>query len=264
MFSSPKTASIQIAAAHNISTCCVAQWQKSTIQRPFHLAIRPSDREKVCIGLHNPVEIGIGTNYAASIMNRLRRKALKQIVGSGLASVLAVPVSRAGDGLVPISTTAVPPSFQGKQRPYTHVAPAYPAPLTPMYTAAGEVINLRRFQGQVVLLNFWATWCPPCLYELPSLSRLQASLGGDDFTVLTLNVDELNPAGAAGYLVRLGIKNLPLLYDPKGRMPTAFKTHHGLPWSFVIDRRGFVQGYMMGDADWNSDDAKRLLTYYMR
>ncbi len=187
-----------------------------------------------------------------SIINAQRRTVLRQLVCFGSALITPLPVfGQSG-----------PPSFQGARRPYTVVNPPYPAPITPMYTAGGGVTNLRKFRGKLVLLNFWATWCPACLYELPALDRLQRDRGGDRFEVLTLNVDQGGSANVDGYFDRLKIRHLPLLYDPAGRAPTAFKLHHGLPWTFIIDADGYVQGYVMGMADWDLKEAQALLDYY--
>jgi len=191
-----------------------------------------------------------------------RRQVLTRLLFVGLSPALAASFPALGSSF-PASAGAGPPPFQGERRPFTQVAPPYPAPITPMYTAKGGVTNLRKYRGKVVLLNFWATWCPSCLYELPALDRLQKELGGTDFEVLTLNVDETEAIKAGRYFDRLNITHLPLLYDPAGRAPKAFKVYDGLPWNFIIDRQGSVQGYLMGSADWHSEDARRLLAYYL-
>jgi thiol-disulfide isomerase/thioredoxin len=67
-----------------------------------------------------------------------------------------------------------PPSFQGANRPFTLLSPFDPAPSAPIYTLSGGVTMLKRFVGKVVLLNLWATWCPACVFELPTLGNLQA------------------------------------------------------------------------------------------
>lgn len=186
---------------------------------------------------------------------KTRRWLLKRMMsGATFAATLSARPAAAEKG---------PPSFQGDVRTYTQVIPAYPAPLTPFYTPNGGVTNLRHYRGNVVLLNMWATWCPTCLHELPTLSALQSELEREKFKVVTLDVGEDNPDLAARYFQRLGIHNLPLLYDPADRAPTAFGTRHGLPWNFVIDRQGLVRGYLMGGANWRADDAKRLITYYI-
>ena len=171
--------------------------------------------------------------------------------------VLALPVAAMG-----AEPDNDPPTFQGRNFPFTLIRPLGPAPLTPIYNAKGGVTTLRRFKGKVVLLNIWATWCPACLHELPSLDKLQAQLGGDKFTVVTLSVDEGGAENVFKYLKRLKIRNLPVYLDPAGRTAEAIEVHEGLPWSFIIDHRGLLMGYMKGAADWPSKEGRALIRYY--
>lgn len=165
--------------------------------------------------------------------------------------------------LIAIDTAAAPPPFNGERRPFTVLSRPAAAPLIPMHTADGGVTNLSRYRGRVVLLNLWATWCPACVRELPGLDRLQADLGGADFTVLTLSVDAAGSSQVLPYLRRHNIRNLPALMDPAGRAAAAFGVGEGLPWSFIIDRRGRLRGYLMGAADWDSAAARRLVKYFL-
>lgn len=155
-----------------------------------------------------------------------------------------------------------PPRFQGRNFPFTIVRPVQPAPVTPLHTLKGGVTTLRRFSGRVVLLNLWATWCPACVYEMPSLDKLQARLGGDRFTVITLSVDSQGARDVVPFFRRLGIRNLPAYLDPVGRTAEALEVAEGLPWTFLIDHRGRVMGYMKGAADWDSPEARALIRYY--
>jgi len=170
-----------------------------------------------------------------------------------LIFILAVSTATAGD----------PPSFHGRQRSFTTITPVTEAPITPMHTERGGITDLTRYRGRVVLLNLWATWCAACLRELPDLDQLQVELGGDDFTVVTLSLDSEGLKLVQPYFARLGITNLPAHTDPAGRAAEAFGVREGLPWSFVIDRQGRVRGYLMGAADWNSAEARALLTHYI-
>ena len=161
------------------------------------------------------------------------------------------------------SPPTLPPTFNGDQRPFTIVSPIEAAPITPIHTARGGVTNLTRYRGKVVLLNIWATWCEACLYELPALDRLQTALGGENFTVVTVSVDEDGLRQVRRYFDRLKIRHLPRHMDPAGRMAAAFGVREGLPWSFIIDRQGRTQGYLLGSADWDSEAARTLLNYYI-
>lgn len=167
--------------------------------------------------------------------------------------IFPMPVSAAEDN---------PPSFQGRQFPFTILKPPQAAPSAPLYTMKGGVTTLRRYRGKVVLLNIWATWCPACLHEMPSLDRLQAKLGGDSFSVVSLSVDEGGAKKVLPYLERLKIKNLPVYLDPVGRTAQALGVGEGLPWTFLINPQGRVMGYMKGSADWESPAARKLIRYY--
>jgi thiol-disulfide isomerase/thioredoxin len=155
-----------------------------------------------------------------------------------------------------------PPVFRTYDSQFTRIRPLRQAPLTPILTADGGVLNLSRFQGKVVLLNFWATWCPPCIREMPSLDRLQAELGGDTFTVVVLSIDRLGLDVVTPFFKRLGVKNLTIYLDPKSTAGNAFGLY-GLPISYIIDHEGLVMGYLVGAAEWDSVEARSLLNYYI-
>ncbi len=154
-----------------------------------------------------------------------------------------------------------PPVFLGTIRQYTLLQPVEPAPLTPMLDYSGAVLDLSRYRGRVVLLNLWASWCLPCLWELPALDRLQAALGGERFTVLALSIDEEGFAAARPYFEKLGLRHLGLFRDLGGAEQALAPT--GLPASYIIDHRGRIMGYLMGPAAWDSPEAKALVGYYI-
>lgn len=187
---------------------------------------------------------------------RAYRKPLLMIVA---AFFLLLPVTSATTGMAAENN---PPGFQGRQFPFTILKPPQAAPGAPLYTLKGGVTSLRRYRGKVVLLNVWATWCAACLHEMPSLDRLQAKLGGDGFSVVSLSVDEGGAEKVLPYLKRLKIKNLPQYLDPAGRTATALGVAEGLPWTFLINPQGRVMGYMKGAADWESPAARKLIRYY--
>jgi thiol-disulfide isomerase/thioredoxin len=113
----------------------------------------------------------------------------------------------------------------------------------------------------VVLLNFWATWCAPCILELPTLDRLQAELGGDRFEVVAVSVDLRGIEKVGPFWQERGYKNLAIRLDQRGTLMRAFGTR-GLPTTFLIDHAGNVVGYLEGHADWASPEAKALVRYY--
>ena len=126
----------------------------------------------------------------------------------------------------------------------------------------GEPMSLADFRGRIVLVNFWATWCGPCVAEMPSLDRLEAKLGGRDFTVITVSEDR-NPAVIAPFYEEHGLRHLKRYHDPSGALSRAFGIR-GLPTTVLIDREGQEIGRIEGPAEWDSPEAKALIRHFMR
>lgn len=135
----------------------------------------------------------------------------------------------------------------------------YPAPNIRFSDANGNIHNLTDYQGKVVLLNFWATWCTPCVAEMPTLSQLASDMQGRDVVVLPISVDFSGSEAVQKFYNNNGIENLGVFVDNKG---TAFKEYklNALPTTFIIDRRGNVTTKIMGAMDWASDEVKAYLS----
>ena len=127
---------------------------------------------------------------------------------------------------------------------------------------AGKQLDLAGLKGKVVLLNFWATWCAPCVAEMPSLDRLQAELGGADFEVVALSLDKAGTAAVAPFFEKLQIRNLRTYLDPAGASLRPLQVS-ALPTSILIDRAGREVGRMSGEAKWDGQDAKALIRHYI-
>jgi len=112
----------------------------------------------------------------------------------------------------------------------------------------GKSLSLASFRGKVVYLDFWASWCPPCLTSLPLLEELRKEFPGDQFQVLAVNVDQ-DVEKARKFLERTGV-GYPSATDPKGRLPEMFGIET-MPTSFLIDRSGVIRyvhhGFRKGD-----------------
>ncbi|MDP2517082.1 TlpA disulfide reductase family protein [Shimia thalassica] len=122
----------------------------------------------------------------------------------------------------------------------------------------GTKMTLADYEGQYVLLNFWATWCAPCRKEMPMLSDLQAEFGGDDFQVVTLATGRNAPPAMKKFFDEIGVDNLPLHRDPQSAVARDMAVL-GLPVTALIDRNGNEIARLTGDADWSSDNAKAIL-----
>jgi len=165
-------------------------------------------------------------------------------------------------GIAPARADGGPPSFDGAARSFTLVRPPREAPFRTIRDRDGEPVDMARYRGKVLLVNFWATWCAPCVIEMPTLDRLQADMGGEDFAVLTISVDKRGMEVVGPFFEKEGYKHLPLLFDSSWDTLRAFGGQ-ALPVTYLIDREGRIAGYLEGHAEWDSEPAKRLIRHYL-
>jgi thiol-disulfide isomerase/thioredoxin len=119
--------------------------------------------------------------------------------------------------------------------------------------------TLSDFRGKVVLVNLWATWCAPCLEELPWLDGLNAELGGEDFEVVAIAVEPRVKERAAAFLERLEVKTLDIYTDESMQFAFSMGGVDVLPLSILYDAKGNEIGRLTGGADWESPEAKALI-----
>jgi thiol-disulfide isomerase/thioredoxin len=131
-----------------------------------------------------------------------------------------------------------------------------PLPLLspPFQDDSGQRLTLADFTGRVILLNIWATWCPPCRTEMPALDALQTRLGSADFTVIALSVDGDGIAAASQFYQANDIRALGLYWGDDLRVQLALGIR-GLPTSLLIDSTGAEISRVSGPEDWASEDA---------
>jgi thiol-disulfide isomerase/thioredoxin len=129
-------------------------------------------------------------------------------------------------------------------------SPPFPAPAISLTDSSGHSVELSELQGKLVLVNLWASWCEPCLREMPSLERLQSRLG-ERIAVLAVSEDRGGNKTVDPFLAKLGLKSVKIYIDPKSEVGHAFGAR-GLPTSFLIDREGKVLGRVEGAAEWDS------------
>ena len=139
-----------------------------------------------------------------------------------------------------------------------HVKPPKALPEVAFTDAAGAEHKLSEWKGKIVLINLWATWCAPCKKEMPSLSRLQAKLGGADFTVLPISLDRGGPDKPGKYLAASKLDNLPLYLDSTNATLQTLAAP-GLPLSVLLDREGREIARMAGPAEWDSAEAETII-----
>lgn len=130
------------------------------------------------------------------------------------------------------------------------------APATSFVDADGKSVSLASFKGQPVLLNLWASWCAPCVKELPTLAKL--SEGNAGLKVLTVSQDSGPQASVKAFLAKLNVPALGAYHDPDMRLSGALNAQI-LPTSVLYDADGREVWRYTGDLDWTGEEAVRLL-----
>jgi thiol-disulfide isomerase/thioredoxin len=131
-----------------------------------------------------------------------------------------------------------------------------PVPATAFTDAAGQGTSLQAFKGQVAVVNVWATWCAPCVVEMPTLAALQGRYSGRDLKVVAISVDR-DRAKADAFLQKH--QPLELFHDPKMSIPFALTKRGELPQTVIVDRQGRIRATYHGDTNWNDPQVHRLL-----
>ena len=138
---------------------------------------------------------------------------------------------------------------QRQQRSFVMHDVPRPLPEFGFENAEGQPMTLSDFEGTVVLLNVWATWCVPCREEKPTLDALQAELGSSEFKVVALSFDRAGADVVQDFYSEIGIRNLDLFIDPTMKTTTALGIP-GLPTTLLIDRNGRELGRLVGPTEW--------------
>jgi len=202
-------------------------------------------------------------------VNRSARAGKRPLLAALLALALTVV------SVVYIARLASEPRAPGEPRAGSRAGPGSglrfvpldrprPVPQLQFTDEAGRALSLADFRGKVILLNVWATWCPPCRKEMPSLDRLHARLGGPDFEVVAVSIDQ---GGDALFIVQeffleIGVKNLRIFLDQTGGAARTVGAL-GLPVTLLVDRRGMEVGRLVGPAEWDSPEAVALVQKYL-
>lgn len=150
-----------------------------------------------------------------------------------LASALAVAA-----GCAPEQRTSRPPAADGP--PVGEPLPAFSA-----RDLGGQRVDLSRLGGRALLINLWATWCLPCVEEMPELQELQSRYDPDELTVLGVSVDRADPARVLAFLERHGIDYQNVMADFE-ELVTAMDLNRGVPHTLLVDGEGVVKGYWRG------------------
>ena len=164
--------------------------------------------------------------------------------------------------LFALVVTASPARAEGFASRYVTLDPPQPAPAVAFEDERGQSVSLADFRGRYVVVNLWATWCVPCVNEIPALSELQNQFVLQRLTVIAFAEDASGVSTVKAFYATHHIHHLTIYDDPTGRAPALFHAR-GLPMSYVIDPEGREIGRVEGDADWGSPDAVAFLEAHM-
>jgi thiol-disulfide isomerase/thioredoxin len=133
-----------------------------------------------------------------------------------------------------------------------------PVAQTVFNDASEAELTLDKFKGKVLVVNFWATWCAPCVKEMPTLDALQAKLGGGDFAVVAISQDRDGAKVAKPFADKNGWKNLAFYVEKMGKFARDAQLR-GLPTSLVVDKSGKEVGRIEGEVEWDSPEMEKIL-----
>lgn len=152
----------------------------------------------------------------------------------------------------------------GQMRTFEFHASPIPAATEPFLSAEGQEVRIEDFQGKVLLVNIWATWCAPCIREMPQLDILAQAMVGTNFALVAISTDRLvedrlERSDVETFLYdEIGATHIPLYTD----WPISFTLASGVsvwPTTILYDRQGRELGRINGPADWDSEDAMRMI-----
>jgi peroxiredoxin len=170
---------------------------------------------------------------------------LKAAIFVSLAVVVAlvlVSVFQEDSALVPAKLSSTPENI--------------PAPDFSFPDLNGRNLRLSDHRGKVVLLNIWATWCPPCVYEMPSMEKLYREFKGENFEILAVSIDAGGGDIVAPFMKKHQL-TFPALLDPEGTIKTLYGVT-GVPESYIVDKQGILIEKIIGGRDWATPETFRF------
>ncbi|MDP1617470.1 TlpA disulfide reductase family protein [Phenylobacterium sp.] len=190
----------------------------------------------------------------------LFRWALWGVAAFGVAAVVYIIVQASTN---PDANRGLRAFAKGEMAALQTPAEPRPAPVTTIYDPEGQPLRLSAFRGEVVVLNLWATWCPPCVAEMPTLAALAAHYEGQPVRVLAVSIDRPDDVDRARAFIG---QHAPLEFYSDPNMKLAFDLvppAPGMPTTVIYGADGVERARLSGGADWGGDDAKALVDHVL-
>ncbi len=131
------------------------------------------------------------------------------------------------------------------------------APEFQVQASDGTLVNLSDFRGKVVLVHFWATWCPPCVEEMPTLDKLYRTFANTDLKILAVSVDESGAQSVVPFMQKNNL-SVPVFYNPDRSIANLYGTFK-FPETYIVNRQGVVQYKVIGSRDWSDAETTKVL-----
>jgi thiol-disulfide isomerase/thioredoxin len=179
--------------------------------------------------------------------------------GVGLVGVAAVVYIMAQASIQPARSAGLQPLAKGEMARLEFPAEAAAAPVNTFFDAQGTPRRISDFKGKVLVLNLWATWCGPCVVEMPTLAKLAHAYAGKPVQVVAVSIDGADAADKAkAFIATHG--PLDFYSDPNAKLPFALKpAAAGMPTTVIYGKDGTERGRLSGGADWSGPDARAVI-----
>lgn len=166
----------------------------------------------------------------------------------------SAPVTDRRRFLIGLGLLAMLPTVQAQGRGMSPLPAVLPAPTLRLKDADDKMVDLAQYKGRVVLINFWATWCPPCRKEFPSLGRVRKLFKPSEFEVLAVNVGE-DPDAVFSFT---GLTDFPVMFDRDSKAMAAWSVK-GLPTTFLVDHQGRLAYRATGGREFDDPEIVGLI-----
>lgn len=137
----------------------------------------------------------------------------------------------------------------------------FPIALVDFTNLVGQSVNFEQYKGKVVVVNLWATWCPPCVRELPALNRLNQTLNAEHFALLPISIDAEAVAIVQPFLKSLGLGEFNSYFDPQQQLRDVFPLDT-IPATFILNEQGELVAYVRSYVDWDDTSVATFLEQF--
>lgn len=138
----------------------------------------------------------------------------------------------------------------------------YPIDVVPFKNTEGEQVDFSQYRGKVIMVNMWATWCPPCVRELPAIKRLAGKFDKDKFEILPISIDLDGKAKVEPFLKELGMEDFDSYYDEKQQLGQVFPLDT-IPATFILNEEGELLAFVRTFVDWDDEKAVELIQSFI-